>query len=240
MLANLGADALVAVLRALWSIGRQVGLIGLFMAFLVAVTFGAIVRLADRTLRLLGRIERWWRKRSNATKGFIVTFGALALAPTLLRHLPVKTTIVAVLLGFYVPYWVGARFWLADRYEVYESPWAVWRTHLRARAGRHQYQKGTDRATGKKHSRVRSYRPGADASTVIAEPGDGMSAEEMATEINDGKHRAAIAREMGWSNIAGMSAFPQDDGTVLVRVAHAPETGDDFFTTVKAWPGMEE
>lgn len=227
MVAAAWAAGFEAVLRGLAGVASTVGVWTILLA-LVTLTVGSLlVKFATWTLHLVNELQRQWRRLPGPLRLGVLcgggVFAAVSMLPGLMRVVPWRAAGLAFGLGFYVPWWVGARFVLADRYGVYSSPREVWIAHLRARAGRRHLTVTAERSTGKKGARAQWVKPGDDRTEAGMEPPDGMSAADFADSINKGEHQPALARQMGWHQVRGMTAEPQADGTVKVTVQHQPE-----------------
>lgn len=226
------ADAVGAVLGELGFVR-----FALLIVFLAALAVG--MKFLDATVSVLERCARFWRGREPWARWSIAIIGVAVFWPAIRTLIPWWDAFLAVTVAFLVVLSVGG-FVYGQRYDVHDSPWAAWAYHARVTVKRRGYGKALDTSTGKKKNRaVKMTIHPNHGDEIIARPGEGMSAQALVDEFNNGIHTSSLANQYGWDQVQGVSAFPLQDGTVLVRVAHDAKGEDPIFTTTQHWPGME-
>lgn len=211
-------DLLVNILGAFADIGRQLGFVGTILALLVLLAMGAVMRFVERVLKVWDRLERSWRRLPTPARHFTLAAAGLFLAVYLGPSIPWTPALTAMVVFLGAAWWTqGLQF--ARRYQVRSGPWAAWRYHLEAKSDGIKMVEATEASTAKKGARARKVETIANGKAALMEPPDGLSVSEYATQVNEGKHTAALKRRFGWNNLKGVSAIPLEDGSVLIRLS---------------------
>lgn len=221
-------DTLLLIAEALIGFVRALGVVGFFLLLLCLVLLALVAKFLDAAMSVFEKVNRQWKRLHRYTRWTILCVGGFYFAPTIWHLFPWRAALIAALLAFAMVFSVGG-IALGQRYggEAQESPWAAWSYHLRVTAKRRRFGKGVDAGTGKKRNQAVSMRMGPSTDEIVARPGEGLSARDLATQFNDGTLTSSIANQFGWRDVKDVNAVAQPDNTVLVWVAHQvrqPET----------------
>lgn len=228
---------LIAIFSKLAEIPKTLGIGTTIWAIAGLLLLGLAIKFVERADKILERFQKRWRKMSPGARWVLIAFAVYIFGPTVWHAFPKGPGGIALVLGF-LTFFVAGGLRHAQRYGLTDTtPAKAWQHHLEVSRNARKLTKAHADASAKKGGRARKPTPTSTGISYPMEPADGESPEELAEDINAGKHKAATARRLGWEEVKSQKATVNPDGTVQVTIDAVGEGRSDHLADEHWWDG---